>query len=93
MGFSLCGYILFINIDNAKGWILLVIGSLFAVAKLFFFIKRQYQAIEKAQQEMEMRKIEIKRKRQEANEIEIRQLEEELSLRITGLTPKQRKAQ
>ena len=91
MGFSLYGYLLWINVDNVKGWILMIIGSLFGVAKLFFYIKRQYQAIAKEQQEQQLRDLAIKDKMLEQKDKELEKLERELSLRVTGLTPEQRK--
>lgn len=90
MGFSLYGYLLWINVDNVKGWILMIIGSLFGVAKLFFYVKKQLQALEKEQQEQQLRDLSIKDKMLEQKEKELEKLERELSLRVTGLTPEQR---
>lgn len=90
IGYSLFGYTLFINIDNFKGWVLMIIGSLFGLAKLFFYIKRSFQAVRKADQEAELRDLDILDKHRQHDELKLKQLEKELSLRITGLTPEQR---
>lgn len=87
----LFGYTLFVYIDDIKGWILLMVSVSYALVKLFFYVKRQYQAIHKENQEARLRDIDIKRRHQEAKEIELEQLERELSLRVTGLTPNQRR--
>ena len=69
LGFGLFGYTLFINIDNIKGWILMILGSAFMTAKLYFYIKRSHQAVKKEEQEAEMRGLEIEEKKKHNNRI------------------------
>jgi uncharacterized membrane protein len=91
LGIPFYGYTLWINIDNFKGWILLTIASLFGIAKLFFYIRRQFQAIHKENQEASFRDLKLKREILDEREREVKLLEEELSLRVTGKTTEQRK--
>lgn len=90
-GIPLFGYTLFTLWNTTQGWILFVIAAFFGIAKLFFFIRRQFQAVHKDNQEAALRDLEIKRQYREEKALELKQLEEELSLRITGLTTSQRR--
>lgn len=91
LGIPLYGYTLFTLWNTTQGWILFFIAALFGIAKLFFYIKRQFQAIHKDTQEASLRELEIKKRHREDKALELQQLEEELSLRITGLTTAQRR--
>jgi len=91
LGIPLYGYTLFTLWNTTQGWILFVIAALFGIAKLFFYIRRQFQGIHKDTQEAALRDLEIKRKHREDKALEIQQLEEELSLRVTGKTVAERK--
>lgn len=84
LGCGLYSYALFINLDNVKGTILMVIGSLFGIAKLYFYIVRSFQRVRRERQDEEMKHLEIMSKHREDKERELKQLEDELSLRLTG---------
>lgn len=91
LGIPLYGYTLFTLWNTTQGWILFFIAALFGIAKLFFYVRRQFQAIHKDTQEAALRDLEIKKKHREDKAVELEQLEEELSLRITGLPTAQRR--
>jgi len=93
MGYSLCGYLLFINIDNVKGWILMVLGTVFLSIRIYYFAKRQSQALHRDRQEGRLKDLEIKDKTQRLKEIELEQWERELSVRVTGRTLKERRGE
>lgn len=42
---SYYGYVLFINIDNVKGWILIALAAVMGVVKIYFSIKKGQQAL------------------------------------------------
>lgn len=80
-----------INIDNTKSTILFIAAMIMGGVRFYFFIKKQSQALHRERQAAQMRDLDIKDRYQKANEIELKQLEEELSLRVTGLTVEQRR--
>lgn len=90
LGYGLFSYTLFINLDNAKGWILMVIGSLFGIFKLYFYVVRMAQKVRRERQDEELKHLEIMNKHRDDKDRELQQLEDELSLRITGKKTKER---
>lgn len=90
-GYGIYSYTLFINLDNVKGWILMIIGSLFGLAKLYFYIVNSAQKNRMNEKDERLKEIEIKRTLNNEKAKELEMLEKELSLRITGLTPEHRK--
>ncbi len=79
-----------INLDNTKSTILFIGAMIMAMVRFYFFARRQSQVLEKGRQEAEMRNLDIKERHQKTKEIELKLLEEELSLRVTGLTVEER---
>lgn len=91
LGFSLYGYVTLINIENVKGWILVIIGSLFGVAKLYFYVKRQLLAINKEKQEQRKFDLEYDNMLRDKQEKDIMNMEKELDLQIKLLGKRDRK--
>ena len=85
MGFSLYTYLLFINLDNVKGWILMIIGGMFGLAKLFFYIVRQKQAVRKERHEQSVREYEHRERLLRQQEQEIINRTNELDARVKSL--------
>ncbi len=79
------------NFDNVKSTVLFIVAISYLMVRLFFFAKRQMNLSYKEKQEAIMRDIDIQRKHQEKREKDIEIMERELSIRITGRTPNQRR--
>jgi len=69
----------------------MVIGSLFGLAKLYFYIVNSAQKNRMNEKEERLKEMEIKIKLNDEKARELELLEKELSLRITGLSPEHRK--
>lgn len=92
LGYSLYGYTLFINIDNVKGVILMVIGSLFGAAKLYFYVRRQMLALNRERQEQRQKDFEYNQMLSKQQEQDIVNMEKELDLNIRMLPFKKKDA-
>jgi len=92
LGYSLYGYTLFINIDNVKGVILMIIGSLFGAAKLYFYVRRQMLALNRERQEQRQKDFEYNQMLSRQQEQDIVNMEKELDLNIRMLPFKKKDA-
>lgn len=92
IGIPLYVYAWIINLDNIKGWILTGIGIAYGLARLYFYVRKSSDSRLKDAQERVLRDLEIKGKHIEMMERESDALERQLSLRITGLTPAERRS-
>lgn len=90
LGYSLYGYTLFINIDNVKGVILMVIGSLFGVAKLYFYVRKQMLALNRERQEQRQKDFEYNQMLSRQQEQDIVNMQKELDLNIRMLSFKKK---
>ncbi len=69
IGIPFYGYTLFINLDNAKGWVLTGLAIVFICARIYFYIKKSNQALRKAEFELkEMERQERIKARQESTQ-------------------------
>jgi hypothetical protein len=91
IGIPLYGYTLFINIDNAKGWILSGLAILYGIFRLYFYVRKQSNSIIREQQDKILKDLDIRHKQLDAKQREIELLERELSDRVTGLYNKKDK--
>lgn len=92
LGYSLYGYTLFINIDNVKGVILMIIGSLFGAAKLYFYVRKQMLALNREKQEQRQKDFEYNQMLSRQQEQDIVNMEKELDLNIRMLPFKKKDA-
>lgn len=92
LGYSYYGYVTLINIDNIKGIVLVIIGSLFGIAKLYFYIRKQIQSLNRERQEQRQKDFEYNQMLSKQQEQDIVNMEKELDLNIRMLPFKKKDA-
>ena len=89
-GVPLYVYAWLINLDNTKSSILFIVALIITLIRFGFWIKRALDNNKLKQLEITDRENDAYQKRIELDERRAEQIKEELSLRVTGLSEKER---